>query len=77
MENEKFQEVVIEQLSEVILKLDQHDKPFDILEERICKVEDIHKKHHEDSENIALEVEQLISDQDDLVNYFIQKRAKV
>ena len=88
MENEKFQELVIEQLEKVVLKLEQHDQRFDTLEERIGDVEnrlvkvedrlinleDLLKKHHEDTEKIELQVEQLVTDQDYFTNFLLKKR---
>lgn len=74
MENEKFQELVIEQLGKVVQKLEQHDKRFDALEERLGNVEDLLKQHHEDTEKTASQVEQLVTEQDDLTNYFLKRR---
>lgn len=87
-ENEKFQEFVIKQftrIDEQFTKIDERftkfdnkfvkiDERFDHVDKRLGSIENLIKQHHQDTEKMAIQVEQLVTEHDDLTNYFLKRR---
>lgn len=78
MENEEFQKLVLTHFKELSEHLAKMDGRFDTIDVRLENIENSIKQHHEDTEKIAVQVEQTMVAQEKMqhdMNYLVRKTA--
>ncbi|EGW39357.1 hypothetical protein [Desulfosporosinus sp. OT] len=64
-DNEKFQQLVAKQFTRINERFEHVDKHLD-------SIETLLKQNHEDTEKMAIQVEQLVTEHNDLMDYFLK-----